>query len=95
MTNLDALKILHNMQVNLLKCKQSLDILESEEPQNMAISADVAAILKAVDDATTAIANRIAALVAKSAGLSQEEKDAFAAEVSKLTDLGKSDIVVP
>ena len=41
------------------------------------------------DAATTAIGNRIAALVAANqAGMSQEAIDAFSAEVAKLTALG-------
>lgn|SRR5678816_89170 len=90
-TNLEALKILHNIQRNLLRANQDLDIFESED-KDLPISDDVAAVLAAVDTATTAIADRIARLIAKS-GLSVEEKAAFQVEIDKLIAMGKDDVI--
>ena len=91
MKNLDALKILHRVQQNLLRVNQNLDLLESKET-DLPISDDVAAVLAAVDTATTAIADRIARLLAKT-GLSAEEKAAFQVEIDKLTAMGKDDAI--
>lgn len=60
----------------------------------MAVSKPVQDILDAVDAATNAIAARIQSLI-DSSGLSAEEKAAFAAEVTELQALGKSEVVQP
>jgi hypothetical protein len=93
MTQLELVKRLHVIQHRLLDIKQLLEIHDLEGA-DMAVSKAVQDILDAVDAATNAIAARIQALVDAS-GLNADEKAAFAAEVTKLTALGKSDIVQP
>jgi hypothetical protein len=87
-TQLEALKSWHGVQQRLLAIQQALDIAELKEP-NMAVDAQTAALIAKFDAATTAIANRIAALVAgANPGLSADDTAAFQAEIDKLTALG-------
>lgn len=53
----------------------------------MAVSTTVAALIQQIDDATNAIAARIATLVAN-AGLSADDQAAFGVEIAKLQALG-------
>ncbi len=91
MTKLEMYKRLHKIQHKLLDISQLLDI-HNLEGANMAVSKAVQDILDAVDAATNAIAARIQALIDGS-GLSADEKAAFAAEVTKLQALGKSEVI--
>lgn len=93
MTQLELVKRLHIIQHRLLDIKQLLDI-SNLEGADMAVSKPVQDILDAVDAATNAIAARIQSLI-DSSGLSAEEKAAFAAEVTELQALGKSEVVQP
>lgn len=90
MTKLEALLIRQQTERYLLAINQSLDMIELKEKgeQNMAVSTDVAAIISAMNDATNAIASRIAALVAAAGTLSADDKAAFATEVANLQALG-------
>ncbi len=93
MTKLEMYQKLHKIQHNLLTLNQQLDIATLQGANEM-VSPSVQAILDAVDAATNAIAARIQALIDAS-GLSADEKAAFAAEITKLEALGKSDVVQP
>lgn len=56
MTNLEALKIRHRIQLRLLRLNQALDLRLLENP-NMAVSTGVAALITEFDTATDAIAD--------------------------------------
>lgn len=87
MTNLEALKIQHRIQLRLLMIQQALDIQELKEP-DMPVSPAVAALIAQFDDATNKIAARIQKFIDSSGSLSAEDSAALSAEVTKLQALG-------
>ena len=88
MTNLEALKIQHRIQMRLLRLNQALDLRLLENP-NMAVSTSVAALITEFDAATDAIAARIQNLINTSQTLSPDDTAALQAEVAKLNTLGQ------
>ena len=88
MTNLEALKIQHRIQMRLLILNQALDLRLLENP-NMPVSTSVAALITEFDAATDAIAARIQNLINTSQTLSPDDTAALQAEVAKLNTLGQ------
>ncbi len=91
MTKIELLQAEQRTELNLLRIRQALDVsdLIKSGEQDMPVSADTAAVISAFDVATTAIADRIARLVAGQTGLSADDKAAFQTEIDKLTALGQ------
>ncbi len=87
MTNLQLLKILHQIQRTLLAAEQALDLAELQQGETM-VDPKIAAIITQFDTATNSIAARIQRLI-DAGGLSPESEAALQAEVAKLTELGK------
>lgn len=90
MTNIEALKIAQRIERNLLRIRQMLDLSELQKggEADMPVSPQAAALISQFDDATNAIAARIAALVSAQPGISADDQAAFQAEVDKLKSLG-------
>ena len=87
-TNLEALKIQHRIQMRLLRLNQALDLRLLENP-NMSVSTSVAALITEFDAATDAIAARIQNLINTSQTLSADDTAELQAEVAKLNTLGQ------
>lgn len=93
MSNLDALRIFHRIQLNQLQTKQALEIAEfPESEKNMPVSPALQPFITALDTASNNIAARIQRLVDKiNAGtpLTADDATALQADVDKLTALGQ------
>lgn len=88
----ELLKQLYKSLHKLLEIQESLDLIIKDE-NTMALAQSVQDVLKAVDDASNAIAARIQELlgqVAAAGELTPEAKAAFQVEIDKLNALGKS-----
>ena len=91
MTNVEALRLFHKIELRLLSIEQQLQLTEiSEKEKCMPVSPEVAAFITKVDAATDKIAARIQALINKpSTSLSTEDSAALQAEVDKLNLIGQ------
>lgn len=81
----ETLKALYTALHKLLLIQENLDLTLGDKQMDQSVTD----VLKAIDDATNAIAARIASLVAN-APLSPEVKAAFQTEIDKLNELGKT-----
>lgn len=89
MTNLEALRLRHEIERRLLCVRQMLELAELKDKHDM-VSPDLASFITQIDTATDKIAARIQALINKpSAGLSDDDKAALQAEVDKLNLMGQ------
>ncbi len=90
MTHIEALDIQHQIELNTLKIRQALDrfeLAQNKEKAAMAVNPQLQAFLDQMNQATTAIGARIAAILANAQGLNADDQAALQAEVQNLNAL--------